>query len=104
MSRHARARGKNRRRILATALSLGLLLPGVAMAAPAAADSEILNPLDQANQFDETLPVLDESVLQSLQGLDAADPSAARTERSARNAAPDRARRRRRLPMISVFL
>jgi hypothetical protein len=88
VSRHAPARGENRRRILATALSLGLLLPGVAMAAPAAADSEILSPLDQADQFDETLPVLDESVLQSLQGLDAAGPSAGGTERSARNAAP----------------
>ncbi|MGD6980879.1 MULTISPECIES: C39 family peptidase [Citricoccus] len=82
MSRHAPARGKNRRRILATTLSLGLLLPGVALAAPAAADSEILNPLDQANQFDETLPVLDESVLQSLQGLGASSSMRAATKLS----------------------
>ncbi|MDI3331391.1 MAG: S-layer homology domain-containing protein [Micrococcus sp.] len=88
MSRHAHARPANRGRILATALSLGLLLPGVAVATPAAADSEILNPLDQATEFDQSLPVLDESVLESLQDPGAAGPSPEGTVRSGRHAAP----------------
>lgn len=94
MSRHQHARGHGRRRILATSLTLGLLLPGLAVAAPAAADSEVLNPLDQSGEFDESLPVLDDSVLESLQargtaaGLDAADRDAAGTQDATRYAAP----------------
>lgn len=57
------------------------------MATPAAADSEALNPLDQTTEFDESLPVLDESVLDSLQGLDTVDPSRGGSVQSARNSA-----------------
>jgi uncharacterized protein YgiM (DUF1202 family) len=55
-------------RLLSAALAAGLLVPGLAVAAPAAADSDVLNPLDQSTQFDDSLPPLDESLLAALEG------------------------------------
>ncbi|MFC7402085.1 S-layer homology domain-containing protein [Citricoccus sp. GCM10030269] len=60
-------------RLLATALSLGLLIPGAVVSAPAFADSENVNPLDQSTEFDDDLPVLDDAVVESLEGLDSID-------------------------------
>ncbi|GAA1115842.1 hypothetical protein GCM10009670_00100 [Citricoccus alkalitolerans] len=78
VSRQPQSAPRRRRAgLLATALSLGLLLPGLAVAAPAAADSEHLTPLDQTTEFDESLPVLDDSVLDAVQGKNAG-PDAAR--------------------------
>ncbi|GAA1666804.1 hypothetical protein GCM10010977_06680 [Citricoccus zhacaiensis] len=76
VSRRSPAPRHRRAGLLATALSLGLLLPGLALAAPAVADSEHLTPLDQTTEFDESLPVLDDSVLDAVQGK-SAGPDAA---------------------------
>lgn len=67
MSRSIPRRRTARWRLLATALTAGLLIPGAVVATPAYADSETLNPLDQSTQFDEDQPVLDDSVLEGLQ-------------------------------------
>lgn len=77
VSRQLPAPRRRRAGLLATALSLGLLLPGLALAAPAAADSEHLTPLDQTAEFDESLPVLDDAVLDAVQGK-SAGPDVAR--------------------------
>ncbi|MGM7669600.1 S-layer homology domain-containing protein [Microbacterium sp. A93] len=67
MSRPTSRRRTARWRLLATALTAGLLIPGAVVATPAYADSETLNPLDQSTQFDEDLPVLGDSLLEGLQ-------------------------------------
>ncbi|MGO1885436.1 MAG: hypothetical protein ACTH3G_08755, partial [Citricoccus sp.] len=67
MSRSIPRRRTARWRLLATALTAGLLIPGAVVATPAYADSETLNPLDQSTQFDEDQPVLQDSVLEGLQ-------------------------------------
>lgn len=66
MSRPTPRRRTARWRLIATALTAGLLVPGALVALPAHADSETLNPLDQSTQFDEDLPVLEDTVVESL--------------------------------------
>lgn len=66
MSRLTSHRSTARWRFLAAALTAGLLIPGAVVATPAYADSETLNPLDQSTQFDEDLPVLEDSVVEGL--------------------------------------
>ncbi len=85
VSRQPPAPRRRRAGLLATALSLGLLLPGLALAAPAVADSEHLTPLDQTTEFDESLPVLEDSVLDAVQGK-RAGPDAARGRAAAATA------------------
>ncbi|NUL48488.1 SH3 domain-containing protein [Cellulosimicrobium funkei] len=67
MSRPTPRRRTARWRLIATALTAGLLLPGAVVSMPAYADSETLNPLDQSTQFDEDLPVLEDSLVEGYQ-------------------------------------
>ncbi len=81
MSRSTPGRRTTRWRLFATALTAGLLLPGAVVTAPAHADSEHLTPLDQSTQFDDSLPVLDDAVVEGLHrgSGDVAGPDALET-------------------------